>query len=84
MWQSKMPEYADFKPLPGNFAHTEQQLHYPVLDGLGLLNRSVAQRHMEAIPEMKKKAKAAADSLTKEYSAAASKALGHREFLKAT
>jgi tryptophan halogenase len=53
-----------------------------VLDGLGLLNRSVAQKQMEAMPELKKKARAAADSLTSEYRAAAPKALGHREFLQ--
>jgi tryptophan 6-halogenase len=82
LWQTKMPEHADFRPLPGHFAHTEQQLHYPVLDGLGLLNRAVAQKHMEVRPELKKKAKAAADALTSEYRAAAPKALGHRQFLQ--
>ncbi len=81
MWRNKMPEYADFTPLPGGFAHTEQQLHYPVLDGLGLLNRSVAQKHMEARPELRKKAKAAADTLTAEYQKAAGQVLGHRAFL---
>lgn len=81
-WQSKMPEYSDFRPLPGRFAHTEQQLHYPVLDGLGLLNRDVAQKQMAALPELKKKAKSVADSLTQEYRGAAPKALGHREFLR--
>jgi glycine/D-amino acid oxidase-like deaminating enzyme len=81
-WQSKMPEHADFDPLPGKFAHTEQQLYYPVLDGLGLLSRSVAQRTMDAKPDLRKKAKTAADSLTAEYRAAAPKAMGHREFLK--
>jgi glycine/D-amino acid oxidase-like deaminating enzyme len=81
LWRGKMPDHADFEPLPGGFAHTEQQLHYPVLDGLGLLNRSVAQRHMDAKPDLKKKARAAADMLTAEYRAAAPKALGHREFL---
>ena len=81
-WQSKMPDYSDFTPLPGRFAHTEQQLHYPVLDGLGLLNRGVAQKHMEVMPELRKKAKAAADSLTAEYRAVAPQALGHREFLR--
>lgn len=81
-WQHKMPDHSDFDPLPGHFAHTEQQLHYPVLDGLGLLNRALAQKHMEAIPTLKMKAKAAADGLTIEYRAAAPKALGHREFLR--
>jgi hypothetical protein len=53
-----------------------------VLDGLGLISRTTAQKHMEAMPELKKKAKAAADTLTREYRAAAPKALGHREFLR--
>ncbi|NJM28746.1 MAG: tryptophan 7-halogenase [Rhizobiales bacterium] len=81
-WQGKMPEYSDFEPLPGRFAHTEQQLYYPVLDGLGLLNRGVAQRHMERSPELRKKAKTAADSLTAEYRSSAPKAIGHRAFLQ--
>jgi glycine/D-amino acid oxidase-like deaminating enzyme len=81
MWQMKMPGHEDFVPLPGNFAHTEQQLHYPVLDGLGLLNRAVAQHDMARQPQLKQKAKTAADTLTSEYRAAAGMALGHREFL---
>jgi glycine/D-amino acid oxidase-like deaminating enzyme len=80
-WQQTMPTYTDFQPLPGRFAHTEQQLYYPVLDGLGLLNRNTAQKFMDEKPDLRRKAKAAADSLTTEYRAAAPKALGHREFL---
>jgi glycine/D-amino acid oxidase-like deaminating enzyme len=80
-WQHHMPSRSDFAALPGSFAHTEQQLHYPVLDGLGLLNRNVAQKHMDAMPELKKQAKAAVDSLTTEYRNAAPRALGHRAFL---
>ena len=83
LWGSKMPGYEDFTPLPGRFAHTEQQLHYPVLDGLGLLNREVARKFMEAHPDLNAKGKVAADSLTAEYRAAAPRALGHREFLQA-
>ena len=82
MWQKKMPGREDFSPLPGGFAHTEQQLYYPVLDGLGLLNRNVARAHMERLPDLRKKAKLAVDTLTSEYRAAAPRALGHREFLK--
>lgn len=81
MWKAKMPEHADFTPLPGRFAHTEQQLYYPVLDGLGLLDRPLAKKHMESNDGLRAKAKAAADSLTTEYRAAAPRALGHREFL---
>ncbi len=82
LWQTKMPEYADFNPLPGRFAHTEQQLHYPVLDGLGLLNRNIAQKHMETRPDLRKRAKDATESLISEYRKAAPQTLGHREFLQ--
>jgi tryptophan 6-halogenase len=82
-WRSKMPDYSDFDPLPGRFAHTEQQLHYPVLDGLGLLDRSVARKQMEEAPKMRAKAKAAAERLTSEYRAVAPKVVGHRAFLNA-
>ena len=82
LWQTKMPGFEDFEPLPGGFAHTEQQLHYPVLDGLGLLNRDVARQFMDANLDLKTKGKSAADGLTAEYRAAAPLALGHREFLQ--
>jgi glycine/D-amino acid oxidase-like deaminating enzyme len=80
-WQNKMPDFADFTALPGHFAHTEQQLHYPVLDGLGLLDRGVAQKQMEQEPKVRDKARIAADRLTAEYRAVAPKVLGHRAFL---
>ncbi len=81
LWREKMPSYSDFTPLPGHFAHTEQQLYYPVLDGLGLLLRDTAQSYMNVHPDQKAKARAAADSLTAEYRAAAPKAMPHRQFL---
>ena len=83
LWRRKMPEHADFTPLPGKFAHTEQQLHYPVLDGLGLLDRDVARAHMDWHPALKAKAREAAHSLAAEYQRAAPRTLGHREFLQA-
>jgi tryptophan 6-halogenase len=82
VWQRKMPGFEDFNPLPGSFAHTEQQLYYPVLDGLGLLNRDIARKFMDVHPELRAKGKVAADSLSAEYRVAAPGALGHREFLQ--
>ena len=80
-WSKKMPGSEDFIRLPGNFAHVEEQLHYPVLDGLGLLSRDVARAEMEKMPAVQKAARAAADTLKNEYREAARKTLGHREFL---
>jgi 2-polyprenyl-6-methoxyphenol hydroxylase-like FAD-dependent oxidoreductase len=82
LWQIKMPAHADFNPLPGNFAHTEQQLHYPVLDGLGLLNQHVAQVNMAAHIGLKTKASSAAAQLSQEYRNAARQTIGHRAFLE--
>ena len=81
LWQDKMPSHSDFAPLPGHFAHTEQQLYYPVLDGLGLLKRDTAHSYMNSHPQQKAKARQAADSLTAEYRAAAPQAMAHRQFL---
>jgi Tryptophan halogenase len=81
LWSKKMPGSEDFIKLPGNFAHVEEQLHYPVLDGLGLLSRDAARAEMEKMPAVQKAARAAADALKNEYREAARKTLGHREFL---
>lgn len=80
-WQNQMPSAEDFIRLPGNFAHVEEQLHYPVLDGLGLLNRKTAQREMDELPEARKAARIAVESLKSEYIATARQTLGHRAFL---
>jgi glycine/D-amino acid oxidase-like deaminating enzyme len=82
LWQTKMPHHDDFKPLPGNFAHTEQQLHYPVLDGLGLLSKTVARKYIAAHNGLEKKARDTTQQLKQEYRHAASLTLGHREFLE--
>jgi glycine/D-amino acid oxidase-like deaminating enzyme len=81
-WQNHMPNADDFIRLPGNFAHVEEQLHYPVLDGLGLLNRETARREIEKLPEARRAARTAVESLKSEYIAAARQTLGHRAFLE--
>lgn len=82
LWQTKMPDHSDFIPLPGNFAHTEQQLHYPVLDGLGHLNQNVARKFMEQDKSLKLKARASSDQLTQEYKKATALIMSHREYLE--
>ena len=79
-WSRKMPRSDDFDPMPGKFAHVEEQLHYPVLDGLGLLKRDVARSEMDTMPAVRKVAREAVDSLKNEYQAVARQTLGHREF----
>jgi len=80
-WREKMPRHEDFPDFLGGLPHIQTQLHYPVLDGLGLLDPAVAKAEMAAQPELRAFARKTVDSLTKEYKQAATKALGHAEFL---
>jgi tryptophan 6-halogenase len=82
-WKVEMPRRAHFPNYLNGLPHVETQLHYPVLDGLGLLDRDLAQREMDRDPKLKAFARKTVDALTKEYKLAATKALGHREFLEA-
>lgn len=80
-WSDHMPRRDDFTPFPGSFPHVEEQLFYPVLDGLGLLDRDVARAELAAAPQLRALARKTVESLTREYKQAALKTLGHREFL---
>ncbi|MEO8883224.1 MAG: tryptophan halogenase family protein [Devosia sp.] len=81
-WRQKMPRHEDFPDFLGGLPHIQTQLHYPVLDGLGLLDPAVAKAEMAAQPEVRAFARKTVDSLTKEYKQAATRALGHAEFLE--
>jgi len=80
LWQGKMPERADFAPVPMNLAHVQEQLYTPVLDGLGLLNRDVARAAM-ADSKQREHARSTHAALVAEYSRAAAQCLPHRAFL---
>ncbi len=80
-WRKEMPRHEHFPHFLGGLPHVEAQLHYPVLDGLGLLDRSVAKAEMAAPADVRAFARKTVDGLVSEYRQAATKALGHAEFL---
>lgn len=80
-WRNQMPRHEDFPQYLFGLPHTETQLHYPVLDGLGLLDPAVARAEMARDPRLRKFARETYESLVKEYKQAATRALGHAEFL---
>lgn len=82
-WKTEMPRREHFPDYLFGLPHVETQLHYPVLDGLGLLDPAVAKAEMAADPKLRKFARETHAGLVKEYRQAASKALGHAEFLGA-
>ncbi|MCP8884349.1 tryptophan 7-halogenase [Devosia sp. XJ19-1] len=81
-WQKQMPRAEDFPNYLGGLPHIETQLHYPVLNGLGLLDQSLARREMAADPKLRQFARETFEGLVREYRAAAQQALGHAEFLR--
>lgn len=81
-WKSAMPRVGHFPNYLDGLPHIETQLHYPVLDGLGLLDRDLAKAEMARDPKLRAFAKKTYDGLAKEYKQAATKALGHAEFLR--
>jgi tryptophan halogenase len=77
-----MPRHEHFPQYLFGLPHMETQLHYPVLDGLGLLDPAIAKAEMARDPKLRSFAKATHDGLVKEYKQAATRALGHAAFLK--
>lgn len=81
-WAGRVPVAADFTPLPMGLPHVTQELHVPVLDGLGLLDRAKAGAFLAAKPGLRARARKTALALEAEYRLAAGKALPHRAFLQ--
>ena len=77
-----MPSKEDFKNDLDGLPHVEELLHYPVLDGLGLLNREVAKDVMTGNPKVRDFARLTVDHLSKQSRQVANKALSHRAWLR--
>lgn len=80
-WRDHMPKASDFDRFLSGFPHVEAQLYYPVLDGLGLLDRAVARRETAASAALRKQAREMADALSRQFARAADRAIGHRAYL---
>jgi tryptophan halogenase len=81
-WQKQMPRMTDFPDYLDGLPHVQTQLHYPVLEGLGLLNQEVARAEMARDPKLRQFARETYESLVNEYRNAAQQALGQAEFLR--
>ena len=79
-WQAEPMTGADFAPLPGRLPHVEEQLHMPVLDGLGLTRPGPSKRALAA-PGTRAAARKSLAALRAEFAAAAQAAEGHRAAL---
>lgn len=82
LWAERLPEPQDFPAFPLNLPHLQGQLHIPVLDGLGLLDRDAARRRMASDPAARNAARSTHASLVREYAGAARACLPHRQYLQ--
>lgn len=82
-WRRKLPGPEDFAPFPMGLPHIDHSLYVPVLDGLDLLDRSLARKWLSRRPELQDRTSRIAKLLEAEYRSAAGRAWGHREFLRA-
>lgn len=81
-WSQRMPQRSQFTPFPWNMPHINEQLYYPVIDGLGHLSRAAAKSYMDANPKVRAHARKVTEALAKDNKKAATQCLGHREFLE--
>ncbi len=82
LWQTRLPEPADFAPFPLGLPHLQGQLYIPVLNGLGLLNQTAARAAMAADPKGRDRTRATHAGLVAEYSKAAEACVPHRAWLE--
>ena len=81
-WSRRLPTQTDFAELPWQFPHIGAELYYPVLDGLGLLDRRVAKEELARNPKLRATARMVAMKFKKKFWRESIKALGHRKFLE--
>lgn len=75
-----MPE--DFPSLTHNLPHLEAPLYYPVLHGLGMLNRQSAKQRLSKHPGIRKQARKDVEVLSREYRIASAQAMDHGDYLR--
>lgn len=81
-WSKRLPQRNDFPNFPENLPHIEEQLFFPVLDGLGLVDRNTAKAELAQNTDLRAHARKTYQTLSKSYKRASTMAIGHRDFLE--
>lgn len=81
VWANEPVNRGHFPNFPANLPHVEEQLHLPVLAGLGILPRGPSKAEMDAFPKVRAHARKTLLRAVPEFKSAASKAMGHRAYL---
>lgn len=82
VWQREPVSRRHFPKFPASLPHVEEQLHIPVLDGLGLLPKEPSKTLMATTPKIRMHARKTIEKLTSEFKSATKKAVNHKQFLE--
>ncbi len=82
IWQKEPVRRAHFPAFPDALPHVQEQLHVPVLDGLGLLPRGPSRNEMSVYPKVRAQARKTVEGLIAEFKTAARQAVDHGDYLR--
>lgn len=80
LWQKELPSLQHFDDYLSGLPHVQSQLYYPVLDGLGLLNKETARDQMDE-HNLKSSARKYYKEFSDNFTDIVSKSLKHSDFI---
>ena len=80
LWQKELPSLQHFDDYLSGLPHVQSQLYYPVLDGLGLLNKETARDQMDE-HNLKSSARKYYKEFSDNFIDIVSKSLKHSDFI---
>ena len=80
LWQKELPSLQHFDDYLSGLPHVQSQLYYPVLDGLGLLNKETARDQMDE-HNLKSSARKYYKEFSDNFTDIVSKSLNHSDFI---
>ena len=81
-WRRRMPGAGDFAPLPGNLPHIQEQLHVPVLAGLGILRKPAGRAYLDSRPHLGERMRDIGPKVRKSHAESAARCMPHRRYLE--
>ena len=80
-WKRQLPRMSDFDLYLSGLPHVQSQLYYPVLDGLGLLDKDIAREEMKNL-NLKPLARNEYQRFNDQYNDQIKNFIKHDEYLK--
>jgi len=83
LWQKELPSFDHFDDYLSGLPHVQSQLYYPVVDGLGLLNKELAREQMKKY-DLKSISRTHYNNFMAKFDDILANSLTHHEFINKT